>query len=40
MEEPNVEVSATVSLELVVRWDGGEKTIVTHGPQDGELGEG
>jgi hypothetical protein len=26
-EEPEVEISATVPLELVVRWDGGEKQI-------------
>jgi glycogen debranching enzyme len=26
-EEPQIQVSATVPLELVLRWDGGEKTI-------------
>ena len=30
-EEPEVEVSATVPLELDVRWDGGQKTIVSPG---------
>ena len=27
-EEPEIEINATVPLELVVRWYGGEKTVV------------
>jgi hypothetical protein len=30
-EEPEVEIIATVPLELVVRWDGGEKTVAVPG---------
>jgi len=30
-EEPEVEINATVPLELVVRWDGGEKTVAVPG---------
>jgi len=30
-EEPEIEVTATVPLELVVRWYGGEKTVVARG---------
>jgi glycogen debranching enzyme len=30
-EEPEVEISATVPLEVVVRWDGGQKTVITSG---------
>jgi hypothetical protein len=30
-EEPRIEVRSTVPLELVVRWEGGEKTVVVSG---------
>jgi hypothetical protein len=30
-EEPEIEIRATVPLELIVRWDGGQKTVITTG---------
>jgi hypothetical protein len=30
-EEPEIQVRSTIPLELVVRWEGGEKTVVTPG---------